>query len=249
VNQRFAERFLPGAEALGRRIRLGGLDSDGPWVEIVGVVPNLRMEGVGNVEPGEETDQPGLYLPLAQQDGRFMSIAARARGTDPLALAAAVRDAVSAVDADTPVYFERTLRAAMDENLWFYRIFGTLFLVFGLAALFLASVGLYGVMSFSVTQRTGEMGIRMALGAQTGQVLRMILRQGLRQILIGVAVGAVLAFAVARGLALLLYQVEPWDPATFTAVLILLALTGMGASLVPALRATRVDPGVALRNE
>ncbi|HSG48757.1 MAG TPA: FtsX-like permease family protein, partial [Longimicrobiales bacterium] len=247
--QRFDDRFLPGTDAVGRRIRLGGLESDEAWVEIVGVVPNHRVEGVGNVEPGEETDQPGIYLPLAQQDARFLSIAARAEGVAPLSLAGAVREAVAAVDADTPLYYERTLREAMDQNLWFYRVFGTLFLVFGLAALFLASVGLYGVMSFSVTQRTGEMGIRMALGAQGGQVLRMILRQGLRQILIGVAVGSLLAIVVARGLAFLLYQVEPWDPGTFTAVLVLLALTGMGASLVPALRATRVDPGVALRND
>jgi predicted permease len=244
VNESFVERHFGAGEALGRRVRFGGLDSEAEWMEIIGVVPNHRMEGVGN--PGqEEIDVPGMYVPLAQYDLRFASIVARVEG-EPLRLSADVRDAVSAADADTPIYFVQTLEQAMEQNLWFYRIFGNLFLAFGLAALFMASVGLYGVMSFSVTHRVGEMGVRMALGASSRQVTRLIIGQGLAQIGAGLVVGTGLALLVARGLTLLLYQVEPWDPITFAGVLGILLMTGLGASWVPARRATRVDPMVAL---
>jgi len=247
VNEAFVARHFPGGQALGRSVRLGGLESEEPWREIVGVVPDHRMEGVG--DPGqEEINVPGMYLPLAQWDLRFASIAARI-DQDPLQLTGPVRDAVSAADADTPIYWAQTLETAMEQNLWFYRIFGNLFLAFGLAALFLASVGLYGVMSFSVSHRVSEMGVRMALGARASQVTGLIIRQGLAQIAIGLAIGTGLAMLVARGLTMLLYQVEPWDPATFGGVFLLLIVTGVGASAIPAMRATRVDPIVALSAE
>ena len=247
VNEAFSSRHFPDGRALGRRIRLGGLDSESPWLEIVGVAPNLRMEGVGNDDDGE-INVEGFYVPLAQYDLRFASIVARTRG-EPLAVTAGVRDAVAAADVDTPVYFVRTLQTAIDEGIWFYRIFGNLFLAFGLSALFLASVGLYGVMSFSVSRRIQEMGIRMALGAEARQVVGLVLRQGMGQIAAGVVLGAGLAYLVARTLTLVLYQVEPGDPATFTAVVALLTVTGALASAVPARRATRVDPMQALRYE
>lgn len=247
VNEAFVARHFPDGQPLGRRVRLGGLDSDEPWREIVGVVPNHRMEGIG--DPGnEEIDVPGFYVPLAQYDLRFVSIAARVDG-EPLQISADVRDAVGAADADTPIYFVQTLDQAMEQNLWFYRIFGSLFLSFGLAALFLASVGLYGVMSFSVSHRVGEMGVRMALGARGTQVTGLIIRQGLGQIALGLVFGTGLAVLIARGLTLLLYQVEPYDPMTYAGVLVLLVLTGLGASAVPAMRATKVDPMVALSAE
>ena len=247
VNEAFVARHFPGGQPLGRRIRIGGRDSDDPWREIVGVVPNHRMEGVG--DPGnEEIDVPGFYLPLAQYDLRFVSIAARV-DREPLRIATDVRDAVGAADADTPIYFVQTLEQAMEQNLWFYRIFGNLFLAFGLAALFLASVGLYGVMSFSVSHRVSGMGVRMALGARASQVTGLVLRQGLGQIALGLVFGTGLALLIARGLTLVLYQVEPFDPVTYLGVFALLLVTGLGASAVPALRATRVDPAVALSAE
>lgn len=247
VNESFVERHFAGGDALGRRVRFGGVSSENEWKEIVGVVPNHRMEGVG--DPGqEEIDVPGAYVPLAQYDLRFVSIAARTDG-EPLNLSADVRDAVGAADADTPIYFVQSLEQAMEQNLWFYRIFGNLFLAFGLAALFMASVGLYGVMSFSVTHRVGEMGVRMALGASGRQVTGLIIGQGLAQIAVGLVLGTGLALLVARGLAFIMYQVNPWDPATFLGVLAVLVLTGLGASWVPARRATRVDPMVALSAE
>jgi predicted permease len=247
VNEAFVDRHFPDGTALGRRVRLGGTASTEEWKEIVGVVPNHRMEGVG--DPGQqEINVPGFYLPLAQYDLRFASIAARV-DRDPLQLAGPVRDAVGAADSDTPIYFVQTVAQAMDQNLWFYRIFGNLFLAFGFAALFMASVGLYGVMSFSVSHRVSEMGVRMALGAKASQVTALILRQGLTQIVVGLVIGSGLSFLVARGLTLLLYQVEPWDPTTYGAVLLVLVLTGMGASAIPAGRATKVDPMVALSSD
>lgn len=249
VNERFVETHFPDGQAIGRRIRLGGFETTAPWREIVGVVPNYRMEGLGNVDPGAPIDQDGIYVPISQYDQRFLTIAARVEGVAPLSITADVRDAMASVDADTPIYFVQTVEQAIEQNTWFYRIFGNLFLAFGFAALFLASVGLYGVMSFGVSQRTGEMGIRMALGAEGRQVMGLILRQGLSQIVIGVVVGTGIAFLVARGLQIVLYQVEPFDPVTFGGVFVLLVLTGLMASFVPALRATRVDPMAALRTE
>ena len=247
VNEEFVARHFPDGQPLGRRVRMGGADSGEPWREIVGVVPNHRMEGIG--DPGiEEIDAPGFYLPLAQYDLRFVSIAARV-DREPLQLSAGVRDAVADADADTPIYFVQTLDQALEQNLWFYRIFGNLFLAFGLAALFLASVGLYGVMSFSVSHRVSEMGVRMALGAQAAQVRSLIIRQGLGQMAFGLLFGTGLAVLIARGLTLLLYQVEPYDPMTYVGVIALLMVTGLGASAVPAVRATRVDPIVALSAE
>ncbi len=245
VNESFARDHFPDGQVLGRRIRLGGLDSTDPWREIVGVVPDLGMEGVGD----PDDDPPaGFYLPLAQYDTRFVSLAARVDG-QPLALTAQVRDAVAAADPDTPIYWVDTLRGRIDDNLWFYRVFGTLFAAFGVAALFLASVGLYGVMSFSVSRRAPEMGIRMALGAEGRQVRSLVMRQGMRQIALGLVLGTGLAVLVARGLGILLYEAKPWDPTTYLGVFALLTLTGLAATLVPALRATRVAPVEALRSE
>lgn len=247
VNQAFVDRHLPQGDPLGRRIRLGWLEEPDNWAEIVGVVPDHRMEGLGNNEPGARSS-PGFYVPLAQYDVRFVSIAARV-DDQPLQLSMPVRDAVAAADPDTPIYFVQTLEEAMAQNTWFYRIFGNLFVAFGLAALFLASVGLYGVMSFSVSHRVSEMGVRMALGAQARQVVGLVLRQGMGQIALGLAFGAGIAFLLARSLTLILYQVRPWDPVTFLGVLAILVLTGVAASAIPALRATKVDPMVALHAE
>jgi ABC-type antimicrobial peptide transport system permease subunit len=190
----------------------------------------------------------GFYVPLAQDDSRFLSLAVRGAGS-PMAFAGPVRELVMAVDSDTPIYFVRTLQSAIDEGLWFYRVFGALFAAFGAAALFMASVGLFGVMSFSVSRRVPEMGIRMALGAEAAQVRFLVLRQGMRQLALGMLLGTGLAVLVARGLQMVVYGSRPWDPATYGLVFALLTLTGLAATLVPALRATRVDPVHALRAE
>ena len=245
INQSFAEHFFPGESAIGNRIRQGTSETEEPWRTVVGVVPDMYMEGLSNTD----ADPWGVYFPLDQYDTRFAYVALRSAGDDPMALAAGARDDVAAVDRDIPLYWVQTHQAAIDEQTWFYRIFGNLFMVFGIVALFLAAVGLYGVMAASVSNRTAEMGIRMALGAQGRDVLRLVLKQGMVQIVIGLALGLALAALLSRGLALVLFQVEPWDPFVFALIAVVLAAVGMLASYIPALRATRVDPAVALRYE
>ncbi len=242
VNAGFAQRFFPGQDPLGRQIRMGTAEGEEPWLTIVGVVPDLLMQGVAN---SDEVTQ-GVYLPLAQSDAQFISIAVRGRG-DPMALASVVRDQVRALSPDTPLYWVRTQERALAEENWVVDVFGGLFAVFGLGALFLAAVGLYGVMAFSVKQRTQEVGIRMALGARAGTVLGMVLTQGVRQIVVGLVVGLGLGALLSRGLGEFLTLVDPWDPTVFGGIALVLLLTGLLASYVPALRATRVSPVEALR--
>jgi putative ABC transport system permease protein len=213
------------------------------WRTIVGIAPDMYMSGPQNENPA------GIYTPLAQATGtRFMSVAARAVGS-PGALAPRVRDAVAAVDPDIPTYWAQTLGEAIDEQTWFFGVFGGLFMLMGMVALFLAAIGLYGVMAFSVSRRTREMGVRMALGAGGDDVLRLVLRQGMGQLVIGLAIGLVLAWGATTLLAGFLFGIGPRDPLTFVSIVAVLLLTGLLASWVPARRATRVDPIVALRYE
>ncbi|HWP38848.1 MAG TPA: ABC transporter permease [Gemmatimonadales bacterium] len=242
VNQSFAAKFFPNESPLGRRIREGTGESTEPWRTIVGVVPDMYLDGIQNEQPA------GIYIPLAQTDRRFMSLILRTTG-EPMATAPAVRDAVISVDPDLPIYFVRTVDQAIRENTWFYRVFGGLFMVFGAAALFLGGVGLYGVMSFSVSRRTQELGIRMALGAEARDVLRLILSHGMGQLGLGLLIGLVVAGLLSQGLELILFDVQPLDPMIFTLVSSALFLIGVAACYVPARRATRVDPVLALRYE
>jgi len=244
VNDVFERAFFPDG-AVGKRVRVGTADSEEPWRTIVGVVGSRFMGGIGN---GENADRPGIYVPLAQDDARFVSLAVRTRG-NPMEATAGVRSVVESVDSDLPLYFVQTMDDAIRLNTWFYDIFGSLFIIFGAAALFLASIGLYGVMSFAASRRTQEVGIRMALGAQPGDVVRMIVRQGLLQIGIGVTVGLVLAFGLSRLLQTLLFEVSPNDPLILATIVGILTISGLLASFIPARRASRVDPMVAFRYE
>ena len=245
ANRSFAERFFPNENPIGRRVRFPNSQSEQPWLTIVGVAPDLFLEEMDNF--GQPADE-GLYLPIAQNDIRFMSIAARTRG-DALELTKAVRSEVMALDPDMPIYWIRTMEGVIHQETWFFWVFGTLFMVFGFVALFLASIGLYGVMSFAVKRRTQEVGIRMALGAHTSDVLRLVLKQGLAQLAVGLVLGVGLAAALSRLIAALLYEVEPTDPLIFTLIAVVLVATGVSACLIPARRASRVDPIVALRSQ
>ena len=246
VNQSFADKFFPGREVLGQRFaeheRRDGL---GPWLTIVGVVPDQRMEGFGPGRP----DPWGYYLPMAQRDPRFVSIAIQTATGDPLALTRAVRDAVRGINPNLPIYNVDSMRGVIHREGWFYIVFGTLFIVFGGAALFMATVGLYGVLSFSVSRRTREMGIRMALGADAHDVVRLVLRQGGVQLAFGLGIGLLLALGLTRVIGFLMFEVTPRDPPVFALVLLTIAAVGLLASLVPARRATRTHPVVALRAE
>jgi putative ABC transport system permease protein len=245
VNRSFAERAWPGLDPLGRRIRVGQavLSQGGTvWRTVVGVVPDLQMAGIaGDGEPH------GFYLPLAQSCPQSVSVVLRAHGA-PEALTATARAQVAAIDRDLPIYSVQTMEKVIAANAFFHNLFGSLFAVFGACALALAAVGIYGVVAFSVAQRTQEIGVRMALGAGKGQVLRMILRQGAWQLAIGLGVGLVLAMGLAVLFTELLFQVTATDLPTYAGVIVVLATVTLLACLVPARRATRVDPLVAIRH-
>ena len=244
VNEELVRRFFSGVDPIGRRIRLGASESTEEWRTIVGVVPDLYAGGLSG-----DADQQAVYIPVAQGSARFMSVVGRVNGGDAMLLSQSVREAVLAVDADLPIYFVQTLQQAIDDSNWFYLVFGTLFMVFGGAALFLAAVGLYGVMSTSVRQRTREMGVRMALGAQVGDVRGLVMKQGLLQLAIGLLLGLALAVGVSSLLQMILFEVDPRDPVIFVVIGTVLSLTAATACMIPAVRATRVDPMHALRND
>ena len=246
VNQPMVDRYFDGQNPIGRSFRQGVSDTLPP-ITVVGVAPDLLMGGPQVA--GQEFEPAGYYVPIRQLDPRFLSIAGLTRSGDALGATADVRSAVLRLDPDLPIYDVFSEAEVVDRQIWFFGVFGTVFIVFGLAALFMASVGLYGVLSFAVSRRTQEMGIRMALGAASGDVIRLVARQGASQLGIGLAVGLALAFGVTRIVALLMYQVDPQDPTVFGAVITLIVVVGMAAAFFPARRATSVDPVRALRAE
>ena len=168
---------------------------------------------------------------------------------EPGAVMSEVRRAVQAIDQDQPVFTMQTMDQMLAQQQWPFRVFGSLFAIFAVIALTLSAVGLYAVMAYSVTQRTQEIGVRMALGAGGNQVLWLILRRGLIQVAIGVTIGLTGAFFMSKALASLLVQITPRDPVTFAGISILLVLVAIAACVIPARRASRVDPLVALRTE
>lgn len=186
-------------------------------------------------------------MPLMQNDLSFLSIAALTRGENPMAITADVRASVRRLDPDLPIYNVFSELEVVDRAVWFYSVFGTVFVVFAAAALFMASVGLYGVLSFGVSRRTAELGIRMALGAGSREVVALVARQGAGQLGIGLAIGLVMAFGVTRLVAILMYNVDPQDPTVFLGVITLIVVVGMAAAIFPARRATSVSPVEALR--
>jgi predicted permease len=243
VNRTFATKYFGHDDPIGRRFRMGGADSKEPWRTIVGVVPDMWNDGLENEKP------QSVYLPFAQAPQRFVSVTIRPRGMGTGAMTGPVRGLVSSIDPDLPIYFVKTLQERIDENAWFYRVFGALFMIMGAVALVLAAVGLYGVMAFNVSRRTREMGVRMALGAQPGDVVRLIVRQGMIQLAIGLVLGLGLAWQLGRLLKIILFQVTAIDPLVYGVTIAVLVLAAAAASLIPARRATRVDPMVALRYE
>jgi predicted permease len=250
VNSSFARKHWPGQAPLGRRILPVSdappgtpEDKPEPWRTVVGVVPDLGMVSLDDDEP----ESQGFYIPVSQECPSFASIVARTRDSNPLTLTDRVRGHVSALDRDLPIYFVRSLAQVVARAGFFSTLFATLFSIFGVAALVLASVGIYGVIAFSVQQRTQEIGIRMALGAQQRSVLGMIVRQGLVQLGLGLGFGLLLAWPTAKLLGNILVGVQPHDPPTFLAVCLVLAAVALLACWVPAQRASRTDPLVAIR--
>jgi putative ABC transport system permease protein len=241
VNQSFVRKFLGSEDPLGKRIRLGDSRSTEPWRTIVGVIPDIFTGDTGNPRDA------GILVPFAQNHAAFMSIAVRA--PNAMGMTSQVRSAVAALNPDIPIYSVYAMDEAIARNLWHIRVFGGLFMVFGVVALFLAGIGLYAVMAFSVSRRAREVGIRIALGARTSHVLRLVFRQGIIQLGIGLTLGLALAAGVSRLVAGVLFEVQPRDPVTFAAVVGVLTLAGLLACYIPARRAARVDPLSAMRAE
>jgi predicted permease len=243
VNERFVKLLLPNRDPLGTRIKLG--QDEEPWRVIVGVVPDLYLGGaIGALNPRHE----GVYIPLSQNIINFMSLVVRTEQA-PLGYTATIQSEVNQIDPALPLYWVRSLADQYALDTWFYRAFGTLFVAFGLAALAMATIGLYGVMSFAAGNRTREIGVRMALGAKAQDVMRLILGQGIWALGAGLGLGLVLAALLSRGLGILLFGVQPWDPMIFATVVFALAGAGVLACAIPARRATRIDPVDALRSD
>jgi ABC-type antimicrobial peptide transport system permease subunit len=215
---------------------------DGPWVQVAGVAKDGKYLTIG------ERSQPYLFLPLAQNYTRKIRMVLRAAG-DPRGLAPSLRSAVASLDGDLPVFGVKTMDQFLDRLLSASQAAAGIVGLFGFLALLMASVGLYGLLSFAVHRRTREIGIRMALGAQRRDVLALVVRQGLLLAAAGIVAGLGLALAVTRLVASLLYDVSASDPLTYAVFSLLLAVVAAGACLLPARRATRVDPMVALRYE
>jgi ABC-type antimicrobial peptide transport system permease subunit len=238
-----AKKLWPGVDAVGRRFRLVETEP-AEWFTVIGVAPDIRMFDMDDDTP----DFSVAYVPYRFSGFANIGVTIRA-ANDPAGLAAAVRNAIRESDSALPIFSVRTMEDLRREGFWQFRLFGFMFGIFGAAALFLAGVGVYGVLSFSVSQRTQEMGVRIALGARQSDVLGLVVRQGVTLAAIGVVVGLIGAFGVTRVIRSLLYNVTPTDPLSFGGVALFLAAIAVVASYLPARRATNVDPIVALRNE
>jgi putative ABC transport system permease protein len=243
ISETMARTYWPGEEAIGKRIKIGRYSSTNPWITIIGVAANVRQFEL------ETETRPQLYLPYSQLD--FFEprhLVVKTTG-DPLSFVASAREAVWSVDRDQPVSNVSTMETIVSESLAGRRLTMLLLGIFAGLALLLAAVGIYGLISYAVTQRTHEIGIRMALGANSRNVLGMVVGDSIRMIAIGVGVGLAAAFFLTRFMRSLLFGVSETDPVTFAVIPALLAAVALAATYIPARRATRVDPMVALRHE
>jgi putative ABC transport system permease protein len=241
VNQTMARRFFPNDQnPIGRRIKFGTPDAPNPWMPIVGLVADVRHQDLGTPA------RPEVYVAHAQEPSRSMTLLART-AADPLSLAGTVRQVVWSVDVDQPVYLVRSMRQVIEDRTAGPRAMTEVMGVLSIFALLLAAVGIYGVVGYSVGERTHEIGIRIALGAGRGSILRMVVGQGMVVVVIGAAAGLAGALAVTRVIASLLFGIAPSDPLTYTAISALLLTVALIAMYLPARRAMAVDPLVALR--
>jgi putative ABC transport system permease protein len=244
VNEAFVSRFFPDREPLGQHVILDGPDDKPlPPREVVGVVGNIHFQKLN------DEARPEYYIPFEQAPSAVTQVVVRSKGEDAAALTASVRAALKGVDTNLLIWETRTMDELVGQSVAPQRFNVALLGFFAALAMLLAAVGIYGVMSYTVTQRRHELGIRMALGAQRRDVLRLVVRQGMLLTLVGLALGLAGAFAATRLMAGLLYGVSATDPLVFAAVSLLLAAVALVACYVPARRATKVDPMIALRYE
>jgi len=244
VDEQLAKKYWPNTSAVGKRLTYDDPQNDSTirWLEIVGVVGHTLHEGL-DAQPRVQ-----VYHPLEFVGLPFLGFTVRTAG-EPMAALSAVRNAIHSVDSDLPLAGVNTMETLIEQSTGSRRFAMLLLGAFAGVAMVLASIGLYGVMSFMVTQRSRELGVRVALGATTHEVLSLVLGQGLKLALLGVAIGLVTSFAVTRIMKRMLFSVSATDPVTFAAISVILVAVAMLASYLPARRATRVDPIVALRAE
>jgi predicted permease len=241
INDAMARRSWPGHDPVGRRFKLGPRESDGTWYIVVGVVADMRRQGL------ERDALPQIFEPLAQNPPRSADLFIRTSSNDPVAMAGALRAAVRRVEKNAPIYGVAPLKQQLGTYLTQRRFQTSLLTGFSVVALLMAAVGIYGLIQYSVATRTQEIGLRMALGGGAGHIFRMIVGEGLTLSLTGVALGLVGAWWLGRAGSSLLFGVTASDPLTFTAVSLLLTAVGIAACYFPARRAMKVDPVVALR--
>jgi putative ABC transport system permease protein len=241
INETFAKRAFPREDPIGKRVRFGGPDSRDPWIRIVGVARDFRHYRL------PQPMGPALYMPYAIYTPATETIALRVKRGDATAIVPAVRRIVREINPDVPMYRIQTMEEILAGSLWRQRLQGQVLGLFAALAIILATVGIYGVVSYAVLQRTREFGVRVALGAQRRDVIGLVLADGTKLAVIGVVIGIGGAVLLTRLIRTLLYEVTPTDPATFVGVALGLAAVALVASYVPARRATRVDPVVAMR--
>jgi putative ABC transport system permease protein len=239
INQTMAQRFWPGQDPLGKQIKFV---SDGSTGTVIGVVGDAKHYWL------EEESKPQMYAAYSQQPGIFATVVIRT-SVEPLSLAEPVRQAIWKVDSDQPMWKIRTVEFLVNRSVADRKFLMALMGIFAFLALALTIIGLYGVISYLVNQRTQEIGIRLALGAQMGDILRMVLKQGMILVLTGVAIGLAASWLLTGLMSRLLYQVKPTDPLTFAVIALLLIGVAMLACYLPARRAAKVEPLKALRYE
>jgi putative ABC transport system permease protein len=244
INAILARQFFPNQDAIGKRFTFGHPSAEHPakWITIVGVTADTKLYGLANPARLE------VYIPHRQSVSSDMNLIVKS-AADPGALTSSIRRAVASIDKDQPIFGIATMQELMDNSVSTRRVTLILLAMFSGLALVLAAIGIYGVISYSVAQRTHEIGVRMTLGAQRADILRMVLGQGGRIAFAGIVIGMVAAFALTRLMSGLLFSVSAGDPATFAAVAALLVLVAIVACYIPARRAIRVDPMIALRHE
>jgi putative ABC transport system permease protein len=249
VNEALAAKYFAGVDPIGRRFKVGGperpIGPNNPWMTVVGVVGDVKYSGL------EAAPEPSYYMPYRQNPWRGQAVVVRATTPpgDPRALMGAIRGVVSSLDKDVPIARVRTMDELMTASVAPPRFRTVLVTAFALVGLLLAAIGIYGVMAYAVAERTHELGVRIALGADRASVLRLVLGEAIALAAIGITIGLAGAFAATRLIQSLLFGITSTDAITFTGISALLAVTALVASYVPARRAMRVDPMIALRYE